>query len=68
MAWQGTFKKLNPGDSWSGEEGIIGVLVRNFDSGVRYETTVDKEIVEDDGKPFEEGEEIEILIRRVNNG
>lgn len=65
MAWQGTFKKLSPNDLWSGEEGIIGVLVRNFDSGVRYETTVDKEIVEDDGKPFEEGEEIEILIRRV---
>lgn len=68
MAWRGTFKKLNPGALWSEEESIIGVLVHHFDSGARYETMVSKEIVEDDGKPFVEGEEIEILIRRVNNG
>lgn len=66
MSWNGIFKKLRPGDLWSEEDNVVGVLVHNMGDGT-HETVVAREFVEDDGKPFEEGDEIEILIRRVGS-
>lgn len=65
MAWKGTFLKLRPGDMWSKEQNIVGVLSAPVGDSVQ-EILVVEEFVEDDGKPFEEGEEIEILIRRAS--
>jgi hypothetical protein len=60
MSWKGVWKTR--GDSTYFNQTIH----RDTPDGGYIEIAVDPEYIEDDGHPFEEGEEVEILVRRVD--
>lgn len=65
MAWKGTFRVLGPGDEWAGEDSIAGVIETFTKNGIVQVSIAD--VYVEDG-PFEDGEEVELLCRRVKNG
>lgn len=72
MPWKGIYRVLDPGveAEWTSAGDIVGVVYQTYDNDsgeVKIEVTVPKDFIEDDGRPFENGEEVEFVVRRVNN-